>query len=199
MAISMPLSAGATQDPLRIAARSFPRALGRAAARSRNYLSDLDRRRALATDGLYWSPIRQAGNAGSSGSPARGIRPGNLGVALQGTSRLKIGFAPVEQIERLEIRIEELREAIERSRRLMLAGQACAVVGPAMFVCFMLGLIDFTPVRMIVGIALAIGGVVLTGSSRASTEQLMLSLKRTEEERSAAIDALELVQLPDRS
>src|SRR5271166_1625528 len=58
----------------------------------------------------------------------------------------------------------------------MLAGQACAVVGPAMFVCFMLGLIDFTPVRMIVGIALAIGGVVLTGSSRASTEQLMLSL-----------------------
>ncbi len=67
-----------------------------------------------------------------------------------------------------------------------------------MFVCFMLGLMSFTPVRMIVGIALAIGGVVLTGSSRASTEQLMLSLKRTEEERSAAIDALELVQLPDR-
>ncbi len=105
----------------------------------------------------------------------------------------------MEQIERLEIHIEELREAIERSRRLMLAGQACAVVGPAMFVCFMLGLIDFTPVRMIVGIALAIGGVVLTGSSRASTEQLMLSLKRTEEERSAAIDALELIQLPDRA
>ncbi len=105
----------------------------------------------------------------------------------------------MEQIERLEIRIEELREAIERSRRLMLAGQACAVVGPALFVCFMFGLIDFTPVRMIVGIALAIGGVVLTGSSRASTEQLMLSLKRTEEERSAAIDALELVQLPDRA
>ena len=49
----------------------------------------------------------------------------------------------------------------------------------------MLGLMDFTPVRMIVGIALAIGGVVLTGSSRASTEQLMLSLKRTEEEKGA--------------
>ena len=111
----------------------------------------------------------------------------------------KIGFAPVEQIEQLEIRIEELREAIERSRRLMLAGRACAVIGPAMLVCFMLGLMNFTPVRMIVGIALAIGGVVLMGSSRASTEQLMLSLKRTEGERSAAIDALELVQLPDRA
>ena len=105
----------------------------------------------------------------------------------------------MDEIERLELRIEELREAIERSRRLMLAGQACAVAGPAMFACFVLGLIDFTPVRMIVGIALAIGGVVLTGSSRASTEQLMLSLKRTEEERSAAIDALELVQVQDRA
>jgi hypothetical protein len=62
----------------------------------------------------------------------------------------------------------------------------------------MLGLMDFTPVRMIVGIALAVGGVVLTGSSRSSTEQLMLSLKRTEEERSAAIDAPELVQVPDQ-
>ncbi len=63
----------------------------------------------------------------------------------------------------------------------------------------MLGLMNFTPVRMIVGIALAIGGVVLVGSSRASTEQLILSLKRTEGERSAAIDALELVLLGDRA
>lgn len=105
----------------------------------------------------------------------------------------------MEQIEQLEIRIEELREAIERSRRLMLAGRACAVIGPTLFACFMFGLMNFTPVRMIVGIALAIGGVVLMGSSRASTEQLILSLKRTEGERSAAIDALELVQLRDRA
>ena len=105
----------------------------------------------------------------------------------------------MEQIEQLEIRIEELREAIERSRRLMLAGRACAVIGPVLLVCFMLGLMNFTPVRMIVGIALAIGGVVLVGSSRASTEQLILSLKRTEGERSAAIDALELVLLGDRA
>ena len=66
-----------------------------------------------------------------------------------------------------------------------------------MLVCFMLGLTNLTPARMIVGIALAIGGVVLMGSSRASTEQLMLSLKRTEGERSAAIDALQLVQVQD--
>ena len=99
------------------------------------------------------------------------------------------------QIEQLETRIEELQEEIRRSQRLMLAGRACAVIGPALLLCLMLGLLDFTPVRMIVGIALAIGGTVLTGSSSASTEQLTLSLKRTESERNAAIDSLNLVQL----
>jgi len=101
----------------------------------------------------------------------------------------------MEEIERLEIRIEELREAIERSRRLMLAGRAAAVVGPALLVCLMLGLLDFTPARMIVGIALAIGGMVLSGSSRASTEQLEGQLKRAEAERTATIGGAELVEL----
>ena len=72
------------------------------------------------------------------------------------------------------------------------------MIGPALFVCFTLGLMNFSPARMILGIALAVGGVVLMGSSRASTEQLMLSLKQTERERSAAIDALQLVEVPDR-
>ncbi len=114
-------------------------------------------------------------------------------------SLFKSHSQPVEQIERLEIRIEELREAIQRSRRLMMAGRACAVIGPALLGCFMLGLLNFTPIRMIAGITLAIGGVVLMGSSKSSTEQLELSLKRTEGERNAAIDALELVQLGDRA
>ena len=103
----------------------------------------------------------------------------------------------MEEIERLEIRIEELREAILRSRRLMLAGRAAAVAGPALFVCLMLGVLDFTPVRMIVALALAIGGVVLTGSSRSSTDELERSLTRTEAERRAAIDGAELVEFGD--
>jgi hypothetical protein len=105
----------------------------------------------------------------------------------------------VEQIEQLEIRIEELREAIERSRRLMLA--RTSVRGPRTDIACLLHarsheLHSGPDDRRI---ALAIGGVVLMGSSRASTEQLMLSLKRTEGERSVAIKALELVPLPDRA
>ena len=102
---------------------------------------------------------------------------------------------PAEQIERLEAQIDELREAIQRSRRLVTAGRACAFAGPALLVCLTLGLATFTSARMVVGITLAIGGLVLMGSSVGSTKQLELSLKQAEDERNAAIDALEFVQL----
>ena len=101
----------------------------------------------------------------------------------------------MDEIERLELRIEELREAIERSRRLRLAGRASAVAGPALLAGFALGLVAYTPTRMIVALALAIGGVVLMGSSRSSTEELERALRQAEAERIAAIDALELVQV----
>jgi hypothetical protein len=60
-----------------------------------------------------------------------------------------------------------------------------------------LGLATFTPVRMVVAITVALGGLVLMGSSVGSTRQLERSLKLTEDERNAAIDALELVELGD--
>jgi hypothetical protein len=101
----------------------------------------------------------------------------------------------MDEIERLEIRIEELSEAIERSRRLRLVGFASAVIGPALIAGFVLGLIAYSPTRVIVAFALAIGGMVLMGSSRSSTEELERALKQTEDERIAAIDALNLVQV----
>ena len=100
----------------------------------------------------------------------------------------------VDKIDELETRIVDLRDLIARSRRLMLAGRAAAAAGVALLACLLLGLIDFTPVRMIVALALAIGGVVLSGSSRSSTELLERSLTRLEAERNAAIDGAEIVQ-----
>jgi len=105
----------------------------------------------------------------------------------------------MEEIERLERRIEELSDAIERSRRLRLAGRISAVAGPALVAGFALGLVAYTPARMVVALALAIGGVVLMGSSRSSTEELERALRRAEAERIAAIDALDLVDLSDRT
>ena len=105
----------------------------------------------------------------------------------------------MDEIERLELRIEELEEAIKRSRRLRLAGRALAVLGPLLLACFALGIVDYSPTRMIAALALAIGGIVLMGSSRSSTEELERSLKQAEAERIAAIDALNLVQVDGRA
>jgi hypothetical protein len=101
----------------------------------------------------------------------------------------------MDEIERLELRIEELSEAIERSRRLRLAGLASAVIGPVLIVGFVLGLVAYSPTRVIVAFALAIGGMVLMGSSRSSTDELERALRQAESDRIAAIDALDLVDL----
>ena len=90
-----------------------------------------------------------------------------------------------------------MREAIARSRRLRLVGLASAVAGPALIVGFVLGLVDYSATRAIVALALGLGGMVLMGSSRSSTEELERALKQAEAERMAAIDALELVQVGD--
>ena len=105
----------------------------------------------------------------------------------------------MDEIERLELRIEELSEAIERSRRWRFAGRASAVIGPMLLAGFALGLVAYTPARMIIALALAIGGVVLMGSSRSSTEELERALRQAEAERMAAIDALDLVQVGERN
>jgi predicted benzoate:H+ symporter BenE len=105
----------------------------------------------------------------------------------------------MDEIERLELRIDELRDAIERSRRWRFAGWASAVLGPALLAGLLLGIIDYTPERVIAALALAIGGMVLMGSSRSSTEELERGLKQAEAERMAVIDALELVQVSERN
>ena len=105
----------------------------------------------------------------------------------------------MDEIERLELRIEELRDKIARSRRLRFVGQASAVIGPALIVGFVLGLVAYSPTRVLVALALAMGGMVLMGSSRSSTEELERALRQAEAERMAAIDALDLVQVGEKN
>ncbi len=100
---------------------------------------------------------------------------------------------PAEDVEELELRIDELGDAIARSRRLMAAGRAGAVAGALLLLALMIGVFAFEPARVVFALALLIGGIVFAGSSKSSTEQLERSLARAEREREAAIDALDLV------
>ena len=105
---------------------------------------------------------------------------------------------PDEGIERLEVRVVELREAIRRSRILSAAGNACALAGAAWLAGLMFGFVTFMPVRFVSGVVVGLGGLILMGSSVGSTRQLELSLRQAENERNAAIDALELVTVENR-
>lgn len=102
-------------------------------------------------------------------------------------------FHSAGRIEALELDIEELGDQIARSRRLMTAGRVAAVAGPLLLLALILGLVAFSPARVLAALALLIGGIVLMGSSKSSTEELQRSLVRAEAQRDAAIDALGLV------
>ena len=52
-------------------------------------------------------------------------------------------------------------------------------------------------VILILGISVALGGLVLAGSSVGSTKQFERALKRTEAERNAAIDGLAFIEVDD--
>jgi hypothetical protein len=101
------------------------------------------------------------------------------------------------QIPDLEERIEELTEAIARSEKFLLAGKIGAGLGAVLLLAMMIGLLRFTPVGMVLGITLGIGGVVLTGSSKTTTENLQAALGKAEAARTAAIDNLSLLSIRD--
>ena len=105
---------------------------------------------------------------------------------------------PAEQIERLEAEIDELAETIRRSRRLAVVGRVVAFAGAAWLVGLLLGVTIATPLALLLAIAMALGGVVLMGSSVGSTRQFERALKEAEAARNAAIDALALVALDDK-
>ena len=62
------------QDPLRITAHSFSRALGRTEASRRDHVFDLDGRQPPSAHRLRWPPRGQARRAGAAGGCARLIR-----------------------------------------------------------------------------------------------------------------------------
>ena len=63
---------------------------------------------------------------------------------------IELDFHPTERIEELELEIDDLRDAIARSRRLMLVGRAAAGAGPALLLALIVGFVAFTPARVLV-------------------------------------------------
>jgi hypothetical protein len=98
----------------------------------------------------------------------------------------------MDHIERIERQIEELAQAVRRSRRLMLLGQASAVSGVLLLTWWLVHRSVLSLTWFLAGVALSLFGLVMTGSSKRSTDDLQEALRMAEEHRIRAIDALHM-------
>jgi hypothetical protein len=99
---------------------------------------------------------------------------------------------PREEIAQLEVRIEELAEALERCRKLALAAKIAVVFGALLIAATLFGVLAFTPMAMVGGVAALLGGIVLYGSNASTSDELTKSLRNAEARRAALIGRLDI-------
>jgi hypothetical protein len=103
---------------------------------------------------------------------------------------------PRREIVRIEARIEQLAETIERCRKLMLISKLAIAAGGVAIVATWLGAIRSDPAVMIAGLAAAIGGIVLLGSNGSTAEETSAELAAAEAERAELIGRIDLRLVP---
>jgi hypothetical protein len=105
---------------------------------------------------------------------------------------------PHEEIAALEVRIEELAEALERCRKFAIVAKIAIIFGALLTVATLLGVLAFTPMAMLGGVAALLGGIVVYGSNGSTLGELSKSLHDAEARRAALIGRLDirLVDVP---
>jgi hypothetical protein len=102
---------------------------------------------------------------------------------------------PESQIERLEMQIEDLSDRVRQSCKLMIVGRVASAAGVLALILFALSSTPLSVAWLMTSIALALGGLVLIGASKSSTDELQQALTKAQIERTSAIDALELKEI----
>jgi hypothetical protein len=103
-----------------------------------------------------------------------------------------------EEIARLEARIEELAESIERCRKISLASKAAIAIGAILLIAIMVGVIKFDPMALIGAIATVLGGTVLFGSNRSTSQERTAALQAAEAQRAEVIGKIDLTMVGER-
>jgi len=96
------------------------------------------------------------------------------------------------EILRLEERIDDLAEAMARSRRISQISKI-AIVGGSMWIFgTILGAVSFIPAAVITAMAAIIGGVVLFGSTTTTSKETLAEMQATEAQRAELIGRMQL-------
>jgi hypothetical protein len=99
---------------------------------------------------------------------------------------------PREEISRLEARIEELAATIENCRKIIAAAKAAIVLGAALLIALIVGIIGFDPMIFMAAVAALLGGIVLLGSNNSTAAQKTAELNAAEAQRAALINQIDL-------
>jgi hypothetical protein len=99
---------------------------------------------------------------------------------------------PRERIARLEAQIEALAETVESCRKIMLVAKVAIAGGAALILAMVLGMVRPELASLSGATAALLGGIVLLGSNRSTSDQALAKMRKAEAARTALIDRLEL-------
>jgi hypothetical protein len=99
---------------------------------------------------------------------------------------------PHEQIARLEAQIEALAETIEGCRKIMLVAKVAIAGGALLILAMILGMVRTDLASLCGATAALLGGIVLLGSNRSTSDQALAKMQKAEAVRASLIDRLEL-------
>jgi hypothetical protein len=103
-----------------------------------------------------------------------------------------------QQIDDLEAEIDALSDAAERCRKSIIVAKVAVIVGIVLFAISLLGLVRSDGTILVIGIAVAIAGIGLFGSSRGSMDQSVEKIRVREARRAEMIDGMKLQVVQDQ-
>ena len=106
---------------------------------------------------------------------------------------------PIDEISLIEARLEELAEAAERCRKIILASKAAIAIGVAWLLLMMFGLVGPGQVAALGSIAAVLGGIVSFGSNVSTLQQTMAAMSAAEVLRSDLIGSIDLRVVGERT
>ena len=106
---------------------------------------------------------------------------------------------PIDEISRIEARLDELAEVSERCRKIIMVSKAAIAGGVALLLVAMLGLFGSNQVTAIGSIAVVLGGIVSLGSNVSTLRETTAAMSAAEVLRSDLISRIDLRVVGDRT